>query len=51
MQSLGVTKLKKLNPRQGYLVNYIQLPWGYREELIGKEIEIIETDDGFYKIC
>jgi hypothetical protein len=47
MQSLGLTKFKKLNPRQGYLAPYIQLPWGYGEELIGKEIEIFETNNGF----
>ncbi len=47
MQSLGFTKLKKINPRQGYLAPYIKLPWGYREDLIGKEIEIFETEDGF----
>ena len=47
MQSLGLTKLKKMNPRAGYLAPYIQLPWGYGEELIGKDIEIFETNDGF----
>ena len=47
MQSLGTTKLKKLNPRQGYLAPYIQLPWGFGEDLIGKAIEIFSTEDGF----
>ena len=48
MQSLGVTKIKKLNPRQGYLAPYIQLPWGYREDLIGDQAEIFEVDGGFF---
>ena len=47
MQSLSITKLKKLDPRQGYLAPYVQLPWGYGEELIGKDIEIFSTEDGF----
>ena len=48
MKSLGRTKLKKFNPRKNYLAPYIQFPWGYGKELIGKEIEIFETEDGFH---
>ena len=48
MQSLGVTKFKKLNPRKGYLAPYIKFPWNQREDLIGREVEILQTDDGFH---
>ena len=48
MQSLGVTKFKKLNPRPAYLAPYVQFPWNKREDLIGKEIEILEVEDGFF---
>ena len=47
MNSLGKTKFKKLNPRAGYLAPYIQLPWGYREDLIGRAVDIYECEDGF----
>ena len=48
MNSLGKTKFKRLNPRAGYLAPYIQLPWGYREDLIGRAIEIYECEGGYF---
>ena len=48
MNSLGKTKFKKLNPRAGYLAPYIQLPWGYREDLIGRAVEIYECEGGYF---
>jgi len=45
---LGETKIKKLNPKKGYLAPYIQLPWGYREDLIGQEAKIFELEGGFF---
>jgi hypothetical protein len=48
MNSLGKTKFKKLNPRAGYLAPYIQLPWGYREDLIGRAVDIYECEGGYF---
>ena len=48
MKSLGITKFKKLNPREGYLASYIQLPWGCKTDLIGRTVEIFECEGGFF---
>ena len=48
MQLLSTTKFKKLNPRDGYLASYIQLPWGYKTDLIGRAVEIHECEGGFF---
>jgi hypothetical protein len=48
MKSLGITKFKKLNPREGYLAPYVQLPWNSHVDLIGRALEIYECEDGFY---
>jgi hypothetical protein len=47
MDLIHSTKIKKLNPKSGFLAPYIQLPWGYDESLIGKEIDIFKTEMGF----
>ena len=48
MKSLGITKFKKLNPRDGYLAPYVQLPWGHNPDLIGRAVEIFECEGGFF---
>jgi hypothetical protein len=35
-------------PREGYLAPYLQLSQGYREDLIGRVVEIYECKGGFY---
>ena len=47
-QYVSSTRIKKLQPRKGYLAPYIQFPWGYRTDLIGREIEIHEVKGGFF---
>ena len=48
MEPIGKTKFKKLNPKKDYVAPYVQLPWGYHEELIGRAVEIYECEGGFF---
>ena len=47
MDLVSSTKIKKFNPKKGYVAPYLIFPWGYDESLIGKEIDIYKTDAGF----
>ena len=48
MNLLSKTKVKKLNPKEGYIASYIQLPWNFRTDLIGRAVEIFQCKNGFY---
>ena len=48
MESLGGTKFKRLNPREGYLAPYVQLPWNTNTDLIGRAVEIFKCEGGFF---
>ena len=47
MNLIGQTKFRKMNPKPGYTAPYLILPWGYREDLIGRAVDIYECEDGF----
>ena len=37
-----------MNPKQGYLAPYIQFPWGYDKNLIGRAVTVYSVEGGFY---
>ena len=47
MNRIGQTKFRKMNPKPGYTAPYLILPWGYREDLIGRAVNIYECEEGF----
>ena len=48
MNLIGQTKFRKMNPKPGYTAPYLILPWGYREDLIGRAVEIYECEGGYF---
>ncbi len=48
MELIADTTFKKLNPKQGYLAPYLQLPYGYDPALIGKTVSIYKVEGGFF---
>ena len=47
MNLICQTKFRKMNPKPGYTAPYLILPWGYREDIIGRAVDIYECEGGF----
>ena len=48
MELISKTTVKKLAPKKGFLAPYIQFPWGYDKNLIGRDVTVYSVDGGFY---
>ena len=50
MDLIHSTKIKKLNPKSGFLAPYIRFPWNRYKNLIGKAANIYQVSDGQFII-